>query len=176
MGGLLPRSPARCLDCDGASDTRVGRARTSPHRLCCRFLHGIVPIHRVLLNPSPMQRDTKQRRAIRRVFLETGRPLTPEEVVDEGQRFAATLGIATVYRNVKRLAEDGWLVAVELPGAPVRYERADRPHHHHFVCGTCEQAYDVEGCPPDIESLAPRGFQVESHEVVLYGTCAACVR
>lgn len=123
-----------------------------------------------------MQRDTKQRRAIRRVFLETGRPLTPEEVVEEGQRFAATLGIATVYRNVKRLAEDGWLAPVELPGAPVRYERADRPHHHHFVCGTCEQAYDVEGCPPDIESLAPRGFRVESHEVVLYGTCAACVR
>lgn len=121
-----------------------------------------------------MPRDTKQRRAIRRVFLDAARPLTPEEVVEEGQRFASTLGIATVYRNVKRLAEDGWLTPVELPGAPVRYELADRPHHHHFVCTTCEQAFDVHGCPPEVESLAPSGFTVESHDVVLYGTCAAC--
>jgi Fur family ferric uptake transcriptional regulator len=123
-----------------------------------------------------MQRDTKQRRAIRRVFLDAGRPLTPEEVVEEGQRFAETLGIATVYRNVKRLAEDGWLAPVELPGAPVRYELADRPHHHHFVCDRCDQAFDVHACPPDIDAMAPSGFQVESHDIFLYGTCPACVR
>lgn len=122
-----------------------------------------------------MPRDTKQRRAIRRVFLDAHRPLTPEEVVVEGQRFAATLGIATVYRNVKRLAEEGWLTSVELPGAPVRWELADRPHHHHFLCGRCDQAFDVHGCPPDIEAMAPDGFRVESHDVILYGTCRACV-
>lgn len=93
----------------------------------------------------------------------------------EGQRFATTLGIATVYRNVKRLSDDGWLAPVELPNAPVRYELADRPHHHHFVCNECEQAFDVHGCPPEIESLASGGFRVESHELVLYGTCPACV-
>ncbi len=121
-----------------------------------------------------MQRETKQRRAIRRVFLESGRPLVPEEVVEGGKRFAATLGIATVYRNVKRLVEEGWLKTVEIPGDPVRYELASHPHHHHFVCRDCERAFDVHGCPQEIDSLAPDGFQVESHEIVLYGTCPAC--
>ena len=121
-----------------------------------------------------MERDTRQRRAIRRVFVDTGRPLGPEDVVREGQRHVPTLGIATVYRNLKSLVDEGWLLPVELPGEATRYELADRPHHHHFVCNHCEQAFDVHGCPPDVEDLAPDGFQVESHEVVLYGACPAC--
>ncbi len=121
-----------------------------------------------------IQRETKQRRAIRRVFLESGRPLVPEEVVQGGQRFAATLGIATVYRNVKRLVEEGWLTTVEIPGDPVRYELASRPHHHHFVCRVCGRAFDIHGCPQGIDALAPDGFQVDSHDIVLYGICPAC--
>jgi len=121
-----------------------------------------------------MQRETKQKRAIKRVFLESGCPLAPEEVVQEGQRFADTLGIATVYRNVRRLVEEGWLSTVEIPGGAVRYELASRPHHHYFLCRYCERAFDVHGCPQGIDTLAPEGFQVESHEIVLYGICPAC--
>lgn len=119
-------------------------------------------------------RDTKQRQAIRRVFLDSGRPLTPEEVVAEGQRYVGSMGIATVYRNVKLLAQEGWLVGVELPGGPVRYELAARPHHHHFLCKDCGQAFDIHACPRGLDAMAPAGFTVQAHEVVLYGTCPAC--
>lgn len=125
-------------------------------------------------NEKGAERDTRQRRAIRRVFLDVGRPLGPEDVVREGQRHVPSLGIATVYRNLKSLVDEGWLTPVELPGESTRYELADRPHHHHFVCTHCEQAFDVHACPPKIEDMAPDGFQVESHEVVLYGACPAC--
>ncbi len=121
-----------------------------------------------------MERDTKQRRAIRDVFEGERRPLSPEEVLAAGQGAVPSLGIATVYRNIKSLLSGGWLHPVELPGEPSRYERSGRPHHHHFVCRTCEQAFDVEACPADVERLAPEGFLVEAHDLVLYGRCPGC--
>ncbi|MEM7415143.1 MAG: transcriptional repressor [Gemmatimonadota bacterium] len=121
-----------------------------------------------------MQRDTRQRRAIRRVFLDSGRPLAPDEVLNLGQRVVGSLGLATVYRNIKILSDEGWLAEVEIPGGGTRYELAERPHHHHFLCRKCDQAYDVHQCPDRIEELAPPGFKVDSHELTLFGLCAAC--
>ncbi len=121
------------------------------------------------------QRDTRQRRAIRNVFLSVERPLTPEQVLELGQTAVPSLGLATVYRNVKILCTEGWLSEVELPGAGMRYELAARPHHHHFVCRTCDQAYDIDDCPDTIEEMAPPGFRVDDHEVILYGRCPECV-
>ena len=120
------------------------------------------------------QRDTRQRRAIRSIFLDVARPLTPEEVLERGQELVPSLGLATVYRNVKILTEEGWLAEVELPGGGMRYELASRPHHHHFVCRSCDQAYDIHKCPEAVEEMAPEGFQVDDHEVILYGRCPAC--
>lgn len=120
------------------------------------------------------KRDTRQRRAIRQVFLDAARPLTPEEVLERGQDEVPSLGLATVYRNVKILTEEGWLTEVALPQDGMRYELASRPHHHHFVCRTCDQAYDIHQCPPSVEEIAPAGFRVDDHEVILYGCCPAC--
>lgn len=121
-----------------------------------------------------MQRDTRQRRAMRRVFMSAGRPLTPEEILEQGQQIVPSLGLATVYRYVKTLTANAWLAEVELPGGGVRYELAERPHHHHFLCRSCDQAFDVHRCPEEIEELAPDGFRVDDHELILYGSCAAC--
>ncbi len=121
-----------------------------------------------------MQRDTAQRRAIREVFRTEARPLTPEEVLQGGQGSVPSLGIATVYRNIKALTDEGWLTTVALPGDSARYELSERPHHHHFVCNRCDQAFDIEACPSGVEGLAPEGYLVEAHEVTLYGRCPAC--
>ena len=121
-----------------------------------------------------MQRDTRQRRAIRRVLLDSGRPLTPEQILDAGQALVPSLGLATVYRTVNSLAAEGWLVEVELPGGGLRYELAERPHHHHFLCRSCDQAFDVHQCPEKVEDIAPDGFQVDGHEIILFGRCVAC--
>ncbi|MDE2943327.1 MAG: transcriptional repressor [Gemmatimonadota bacterium] len=121
-----------------------------------------------------MQRDTRQRRAIRRVFTNAGRPLSLDEILEYGKRIVPSLGVATVYRNVKTLVGEGWLSRVKLPGGGLRYELADRPHHHHFLCNSCDQAFDVPQCPDEVEMLAPNGFQVDSHDLTLFGRCAAC--
>jgi Fur family ferric uptake transcriptional regulator len=119
-------------------------------------------------------RQTQQRTAIRQALLDAGRPLSHEEVLAAAQRECPGLGIATVYRNVRRLREQGWLRAVELPGAPSRYEVADKGHHHHFHCVACDRIFEVEDCPGDLQRLAPSGFLVQRHEIILYGLCRQC--
>ncbi len=120
-------------------------------------------------------RNTRQRHAIRRAFLDTGRPLGPVEVQAAARRFSRDLGIATVYRNIRHLLEEGWLIPVELPGEPPRYEVAGKHHHHHFRCEACGRVFELEGCAsPQAASHVPPGFRVNGHTVVLYGVCRHC--
>jgi Fur family transcriptional regulator, ferric uptake regulator len=120
------------------------------------------------------KRNTKQKAAIREAFTKADRPLSPEEALQGAQRFHPTLGIATVYRNIQNLVEDGWLTPVELPGDSTRYEIAGKKHHHHFHCNSCGKLYELEGCVATAKQKLPRGFRATSHEFFLYGTCAAC--
>lgn len=119
-------------------------------------------------------RNTRQRDAIRSAFEAADRPLSPEEVLAASQLQVDGLGIATVYRNIKTLLEDGWLVTVELPGQPARYELAGKGHHHHFQCNGCGQVYELHGCVGSFRNMIPKGFQVTSHEVLLFGICQNC--
>ena len=119
-------------------------------------------------------RRTSQRSAIVRVVRDAPGPLRPLEILDLASRIVPTLGIATVYRQLRRLREAGEVRVVELGFNDVRYEPTDRGHHHHFLCRECEEAFDINGCPEGIEKLAPPGFEVERHEITLYGECSNC--
>jgi len=120
-------------------------------------------------------RNTRQKDAIRAALVETGRPLSPEEVLSYAQRTVADVSIATVYRNLKTLLEEGWLVAVQLPGESPRYELSGKEHHHHFLCNDCRKVYELEGCVPAFKLKLPRGFRAVSHDLLLHGICAACM-
>lgn len=121
------------------------------------------------------QRDTVQRRAIRALLKSAGRPLSPKEVLEGARLRVPSLGMATVYRTLNALVQEEWAVPVELPGEAPRYEMAGKSHHHHFHCRSCDQVYEVHGCSGVEASGVPAGFRVESHEVVLYGSCSECI-
>jgi Fur family ferric uptake transcriptional regulator len=121
-----------------------------------------------------MQRDTAQRRAIRRVLEEAGRPLGALEVLESSKRFSPRLGIATVYRTIKSLASEGTVATVDLPGEPPRYEASGKGHHHHFLCDRCAKVYELGGCLGGLKGLLPKGFKMSSHELLLHGRCAGC--
>jgi len=63
---------------------------------------------------------------------------------------------------------------VNLPGDNPRFEAAGLHHHHHFQCQQCQKVFDVHGCPGDLAALAPPGFTVADHDLVLYGRCSDC--
>ena len=120
-------------------------------------------------------RRTEQKQAIKDALDDAGRPLSAQEVLDAAGAEVPSLGLATVYRNLKTLTKAGWLNPVELPGQPVRYERAHLQHHHHFMCEACERVFDVPGCSVHAAAHGvPDGFVVERHEVTFYGRCAEC--
>jgi Fur family ferric uptake transcriptional regulator len=121
-----------------------------------------------------MARNTRQREAIRQVFTEHDRPLGPEEVHAFARKRVPHLGMATVYRALRVLRDEGWLVAVNLPRGGTLYERSGLDHHHHFYCRKCRKLLDFPGCPIGSRRLAPKGFVLERHELLLYGICNTC--
>lgn len=126
--------------------------------------------------PTAPTRQTPQREAILRVLANADRPLSPGEIHRKAAARRPGLGIATVYRTIRGMLDAGQLASVDLPGSPSRYELAGKTHHHHFHCRRCDRVYEVDDCPGSLRDLAPDGFRVEDHEVVLYGVCRACAR
>jgi len=123
---------------------------------------------------SKIRRNTQQRREIREVFERNNRPLASDEVLRLAQQRVAGLGMATVYRTIKALTDEGWLVPVEVPGAPPRYEVRGKAHHHHFHCLRCGKLFELDGCLERLGKLIPPSFRVVDHVVMIYGYCASC--
>jgi Fur family ferric uptake transcriptional regulator len=130
------------------------------------------------MEPATKERATRQKAAIRTVIHAARRPLTPLEVLEGAREQVPALSIATVYRNIKSLLQDGTIHRVPLPGDNPRYEstHAASTHHHHFQCTSCQRVFDVHDCPGDLVHMAPEGFTVERHELTFYGQCAECGR
>ena len=140
----------------------------------------VVPYHRVMRSSNAAQssktflRNTQQRREIRELFEQNDRPLAADEVLQLAQERIPGLGMATVYRTIKGLIDEGWLIAVEVPGQPPRYEVRGKAHHHHFHCLKCQRLFELAGCLEHLEKLIPSTFRVVDHVVLIYGYCAGC--
>ena len=100
--------------------------------------------------------------------------MTPAQIWQAANTLSPGLGIATAYRALRILMDQGVVEVVEIPGAPPHYERKHPHHHHHFLCEQCQRVYEVEACTDGIDQLAGPGFLVKKHSLTLYGVCAGC--
>jgi Fur family ferric uptake transcriptional regulator len=119
-------------------------------------------------------RHTPQRDAIEAAFNQAQRPLSVDEVLEYAREQVGSMDPATVYRNLGRLVEEGWLNRLTLPAKGVVYELRQKGHHHHFHCRQCDRTFDLPGCGLRPDKQAPADFQVEDHDVFLYGLCPQC--
>ncbi len=147
-----------------------GRHATAEHETL-PIVVAPIGVENVKAGPS---RNTKQREAVRSALANAERPLSIDELLKAASRRVDGLGVATVYRAVGALLDDGWIELVEIPGEPARYERSNKGHHHHFQCEKCDRAFDIAGCLDNLRSLVPPRFRVKQHSVTLYGVCATC--
>ncbi|MFT7677661.1 MAG: Fur family ferric uptake transcriptional regulator [Planctomycetota bacterium] len=121
-----------------------------------------------------MIRMTHQRRAILNVLESAERPLSPQEILADSSASGADISLTTVYRTLKAVVEAGRAVAVEFVGQAPRYELSGLEHHHHFLCESCDRLFDIPGCPGSLAGLAPKGFTVRAHDLLLIGQCESC--
>tara|TARA_Y100000589_G_scaffold330930_1_gene382246 strand:- start:1369 stop:1884 length:516 start_codon:yes stop_codon:yes gene_type:complete len=118
--------------------------------------------------------QTKQRKAITEAIQNAQGPLRPTEIQLIACQNVPRLGIATVYRTINMLLESGEIQAVPIAANDVRYEPTGRGHHHHFLCHSCNKVYDMHGCSGHMSKMIPDGFEMDDHEILIHGKCAAC--
>ncbi|MGY1718281.1 Fur family transcriptional regulator [Blastococcus sp. SYSU DS0552] len=88
-----------------------------------------------------------------------------------------SVGLATVYRALQALVDDGQLDVLRSPDGEAAYRRCSPSHHHHLVCRSCGMT--VEVADPPVERWAARiaaehGFADVQHDLEVFGTCADC--
>jgi Fur family transcriptional regulator, ferric uptake regulator len=90
-----------------------------------------------------------------------------------------SVGRASVYRTLEQLDRLYLVQQVSIAGDAAGYERVDPElHHHHLVCEKCGQLspFVSEALEEAIERVSREAdFEVAAHDVVLRGTCTACV-
>ena len=120
-----------------------------------------------------MQRMTKQRQAVLDELTRVSDFRSAQQIF-EGQR----VGLATVYRSLQGLAEDGRVDTLRSTEGEVLYRScASDHHHHHLVCRECGFTEEIE--QSQIESwvsavAADHGFSDVEHSLELFGLCASC--
>jgi len=128
--------------------------------------------------PAPpktsFERSTRQRRTIQGIFERADRPLSSVEVHAAAQGSGAGVSLATVYRSIRALLDDGLLSIVDVPGGSAFYEVTGKDHHHHFSCLRCRRVFELEGCVSADSLVLPRGFRAVSHDLTVFGTCRSC--
>jgi len=139
--------------------------------LAARLNHG-----ELVMSNAKGARNTIQKQLVCGIFQHACRPLTAREVHDLARKERSCIGIATVYRAIRRMTEEKVLRLVIIPGETAYYEMAEEGegHHHYFHCCACQKVYVVPGCPGSMQALTPQGFVLERHDLVLHGKCREC--
>ncbi|MFP5347247.1 MAG: Fur family transcriptional regulator [Actinomycetes bacterium] len=87
------------------------------------------------------------------------------------------IGLATVYRALQGMVEDGEVDVLRTDEGEAVYRRCSTGHHHHLVCRSCGRTVEVEDGL--VERWAARvgaehGFADLEHQVEVFGVCSDC--
>ncbi len=121
---------------------------------------------------------TPQRRAVVHALATSDRHMTPAQVHTATRKERGDVGLVTVYRAIRVLAELGLVCEISADGHQRSYLLRRPPeHHHHLVCSSC--GYVVDFVSSDVERIQSRlaretGFRIDSHIVEFVGCCARC--
>lgn len=119
-------------------------------------------------------RRTAQRDAIRRALDRCEQPVSAQEL---HARLGGAVGLATVYRNLQRLVEQGIADTLRRDSGELAFRLCGGGHHHHLTCRHCGRVEEIRDCGLQrwaAEVAAARGFTSVEHQAELTGLCADC--
>ncbi|MDQ1535814.1 MAG: Fur family transcriptional regulator, ferric uptake regulator [Actinomycetota bacterium] len=124
-----------------------------------------------------VRRPTKQRAAIEALLVDIGDFMSAQDLHARLRSQGQGVGLATVYRTLQAMADDGDVDMMRSHDGEAVYRRCSSGHHHHLVCRACGRTVEVEG--PAVETWtdkisAENGFTDVQHTLEIFGLCATC--
>ncbi|MFY9588595.1 MAG: transcriptional repressor [Actinomycetota bacterium] len=109
--------------------------------------------------------------------LRTGEAFAAQELHLRLREQGSKTGLATVYRTLHKLADEGAIDVIREDPTQARYRLCSTEHHHHLLCESCGKVTEIPEC--DIGSWARKvarkqRFTVRSHRAEIFGICASC--
>lgn len=122
-------------------------------------------------------RKTKQRTHLLDILTKKKEPMTADQIFKNCQLWCPGMALTTVYRNLDRMVELGYVTRIESPKAAARYLAADV--HKRFlltckVCGDQEEITDVSIKLLEAYVHDTCGFEVQQANLEFYGVCKKC--
>ena len=123
-------------------------------------------------------RETRQRTEVLDA-LAGGEALSAQDLHERLRARASRVGLATVYRTLRLLSEEGAVDVLRDDPTQARYRLCSTEHHHHLVCESCGAVVEIPECDVDEwarKVAATEGFEVRAHRAEILGRCARCAR
>jgi Fur family ferric uptake transcriptional regulator len=122
-------------------------------------------------------RITPQREAVLCALYALGGHVTAETVYEAVCKGMPYVGLATVYRNLEFLKEQGVVVATDLGDGRMEWELTVNGPHHHAVCRVCGDVIQLDDAL--VRELGQKlrdelGFEADLSHMAFFGMCAEC--
>jgi Fe2+ or Zn2+ uptake regulation protein len=123
------------------------------------------------MSPQRNKRVTRQRQLVYECVIDRKDHPSANEVFAALQ--TTGIGLATVYRQLSNMVDEGVLRSFEHSGQ-IRYDPLVTPHAH-FVCTVCDKIWDVD-LPESILLTTPNvsNVDIEGLELTWKGICESC--
>lgn len=117
-------------------------------------------------------RHTRVRESIIRLFDRSTYPLSAEDLQKH-----ISANKTTIYRQLESLVQNKVINEVRFSDRKVRYEPANRVHHHHLVCDSCGSVKDIPLNETVLLSQLKdvKDFNITRHSLEFFGTCSHCL-
>jgi Fur family peroxide stress response transcriptional regulator len=119
---------------------------------------------------------TTQRIAICRFILYSRDHPSAQRIYDEVRKIHPTVSLATVYKTLQILAEQGLVQELDLPESQARFDSCMKPHIN-LVCLQCGniQDFDDNAAREMVERVAAKAeFKWTGQRLDIYGICKTC--
>lgn len=124
------------------------------------------------------RRPTRQRAALTEALAGSAEFRSAQDIHAGLASTATRVGLATVYRNLQAMAEDGDVDVIRTSDGEAVYRACSTPaHHHHLVCRECGLAVEVTGDAVERWAdaiAAEHGFSQVRHTLEIDGLCPGC--
>jgi Fur family peroxide stress response transcriptional regulator len=122
-----------------------------------------------------MKNYSKQREAILEKIKSTSLHPTADWLYRELKEECPKLSLATVYRNLKLLKEEGLIISVGVIEGQERFDSFIESHAH-FICVKCKQVSDIPlvNATEAIINVLQIPVTVHQMDLIIHGICQAC--